>query len=34
LRNKAAHGHYTEYTKPQVELLLQAVRDFLRRHPA
>jgi hypothetical protein len=34
LRNKAAHGHYTEYTKPQVELLLQAVRDFLTRHPA
>lgn len=34
LRNKAAHGHYTEYTAQQVELLLQSVRDFLTRLPA
>jgi len=34
LRNKAAHGRYDEYTRGQVELLLQNVRDFLVRHPA
>lgn len=34
LRNKAAHGHYDEYTHQQVELLLQSVRDFLVRYPA
>jgi hypothetical protein len=34
LRNKAAHGQYSEYTQEQVELLLQNVRDFLVRHPA
>lgn len=34
LRNKAAHGQYSEYTQEQVELLLQSVRDFLVRHPA
>jgi hypothetical protein len=34
LRNKAAHGRYDEYSKDQVELLLQSVRDFLVRHPA
>lgn len=34
LRNKAAHGRYDEYTREQVELLLQNVRDFLVRHPA
>jgi hypothetical protein len=34
LRNKAAHGQYTEYDKKQVELLLQSVRDFITRHPA
>ena len=34
LRNKAAHGHYADYTKAQVELLLQSVRDFITRHPA
>jgi hypothetical protein len=34
LRNKAAHGRYNEYSKEQVELLLQSVRDFLLRHPA
>lgn len=34
LRNKAAHGKYTEYTKEQVAILLQSVRDFITRHPA
>jgi len=34
LRNKAAHGHYNDYTAQQVELLLQSVRDFLTRLPA
>ncbi len=34
LRNKAAHGHYSEYTTQQVELLLQSVRNFLTRLPA
>ena len=34
LRNKAAHGHYKEYTKEQVTLLLNAVRDFVTRLPA
>lgn len=34
LRNKAAHGKYVEYTKEQVELMVQGVRDFLTRHPA
>jgi len=31
LRNKAAHGRYGEYTKQQVELMLQGVRDFISR---
>lgn len=34
LRNKAAHGHYDEYTLQQVELLLQSIRDFITRLPA
>ena len=34
LRNHAAHGHYSEYTKDQVALFLQGVRDFITRHPA
>jgi hypothetical protein len=34
LRNKAAHGHYAEYTKEQVTLLLNSVRDFVTRLPA
>lgn len=32
LRNKAAHGKYTEYTKEQVELMLQSVLDFMSRN--
>jgi hypothetical protein len=34
LRNKAAHGKYNEYTKEQVALLLEKVRNFLQRVPA
>lgn len=34
LRNKAAHGKYTEYGKEQVELLIQSIRDFITRNPA
>jgi len=34
LRNKAAHGHYAEYTKEQVTLMVQAVRDFITRNSA
>lgn len=34
LRNKAAHGHYSDYTKEQVALMLQGVRDFAARFPA
>lgn len=34
LRNKAAHGKFNEYTKQQVELFVQGVRDFLARLPA
>jgi hypothetical protein len=34
LRNKAAHGHYTEYQKEHVDLMLQGVRDFATRYPA
>ena len=34
LRNKSAHGKYSEYTQQQVELLLQSVQDFLTRVPA
>ena len=31
LRNKAAHGEYSEYSKEQVELVLNQVRDFIAR---
>jgi hypothetical protein len=31
LRNKAAHGQYASYTREQVALMLQAVRDFIQR---
>jgi len=34
LRNKAAHGKYSEYTSDQVELLISGVRDFIGRVPA
>ena len=32
LRNNAAHGNYTEYTKVQVELMLSSVSDFISRN--
>lgn len=31
LRNKAAHGKYTEYTKDQVDLMYQGVLNFISR---
>ncbi len=31
LRNKAAHGKYTEYTKEQVEFMYQGVSNFMMR---
>lgn len=31
LRNKAAHGHYGEYTQDQVVVMLMGVRDFISR---
>jgi hypothetical protein len=34
LRNKAAHGKYSEYTKDQVSLALDAIRAFMSRVPA
>jgi hypothetical protein len=34
LRNKAAHGKYSEYTNEQVVLTLHGVRDFVGRYPA
>lgn len=34
LRNSAAHGKHGDYTKDQVVLLVQAVRDFTTRIPA
>lgn len=34
LRNKAAHGKYGEYSKDQVALLIQGIRDFMARVPA
>jgi hypothetical protein len=33
LRNKAAHGKYTEYTEAQVDLMLRGVSDFIARTP-
>ena len=34
LRNKAAHGQYSEYDERQVRLLISSVRGFLTRTPA
>jgi hypothetical protein len=34
LRNKAAHGKYSEYTKEQVQALQDGVRHFMVRYPA
>ena len=34
LRNKAAHGQYTDYQTEQVTLLIGGVRDFIGTNPA
>lgn len=34
LRNKAAHGKYSEYDENQVKQLIMGVRDFIVRNPA
>ena len=34
LRNKAAHGLYTEYTEEQVVLLISGIQNFISRFPA
>jgi hypothetical protein len=34
LRNDAAHGHYENYDRAQVEALIRDVRSFMQRHPA
>jgi hypothetical protein len=34
LRNKAAHGKYSDYSREQVALLVSGVRDFISRVPA
>ena len=34
LRNHAAHGQYSEYTKDQVSLVIQATGDFISRYTA
>jgi hypothetical protein len=31
LRNKAAHGKYSEYTKEQVDIMYKSVLDFIAR---
>jgi hypothetical protein len=32
LRNKAAHGKFSEYTQEQVKLMVQGIRDFIARN--
>ncbi|MFC8829024.1 hypothetical protein ACFT9I_27165 [Streptomyces sp. NPDC057137] len=34
LRNKAAHGNYTDYDKHQVGLFIEGVRAFMIKYPA
>jgi hypothetical protein len=34
LRNKAAHGHYNEYSKPEVGLMISGIQNFIARNPA
>ena len=34
IRNDAAHGNYEKYTKEQVQLLIDGVRNFITRYPA
>ena len=33
LRNKAAHGHYTEYTAGNVDLMIQGILQFMASFP-
>ena len=33
LRNDAAHGNYDEYSKQQVALMIDSIRDFIARNP-
>ena len=33
LRNDAAHGNYDEYSKQQVMLMIDSIRDFIARNP-
>ncbi|WP_217241459.1 hypothetical protein [Streptomyces sp. AC555_RSS877] len=34
LRNKAAHGNYSDYDQVQVRLFIEGVRAFMMKHPA
>ena len=34
LRNKAAHGEFSEYSKGQVALMVTGIQDFITRNPA
>ncbi len=34
IRNSAAHGRYSMYSRNQVGLMIEGVRDFLERYPA
>lgn len=34
LRNDAAHGNYNAYTKEQVALMIDNIRNFITRNPA
>lgn len=34
LRNKAAHGRYSEYSQEQVSILVSGIRNFIARNPA
>ncbi|WP_020602675.1 hypothetical protein [Spirosoma spitsbergense] len=34
LRNKAAHGNYSDYMTDQVKLLIAGIQDFITRNPA
>lgn len=33
-RNDAAHGHYDEYRKEQIAIMIKGIRDFIARIPA
>jgi hypothetical protein len=34
IRNNAAHGNYTEYSREQIKIMLTGVRDFILKYPA